>query len=177
MLAAGLAAQVAILAAMGQPAICPCGWVSLWHGGVSDGQNSQHILDWWTPSHVLHGVIFYAVLHLLAPRLAVGTRLVIALVVEIAWEIVENTPLVIDRYRATEHAQTYGGDSILNSVADSLAMILGFVLARRLPVPVTVALVVVAEVVVALLVRDNLTLNVIQLLAPSETLSRWQAGG
>lgn len=169
--------QAAILFAMGQPAICACGYVKLWHGSASSPQTSQHIADWYTFSHILHGVIFYALLRLVFPRAPAGVLFLAALGIEAAWEITENTPMIVDRYRQLALAQGYSGDSVLNSIFDLLAAAGGFLIARFAPVWATVSMAVAFEVGVGYAIRDNLTLNVIQLLYPLEAISRWQAGG
>lgn len=171
-----MAATAAVLLAMGHPPICTCGTVKLWHGATVSAENPQHLTDWYTPSHVLHGLIFYAVLRWLAPRWPVGWRLVAATAVEAAWEIAENTPAVIDRYRAATIALDYFGDSVVNSMADIAAMMAGFWLARRLPVWASVALFIGAEVTTTLLIRDGLILNVVMLLWPLQIVRDWQAG-
>ena len=177
LIGAGIVAlQAGVLLALGQPPICTCGYVKLWHGVVLSDQNSQQLTDWYTFSHVIHGFGFYLLLWLIAPRAPVGLRLVLALGLEAGWEIFENTPFIIDRYRQQALAQGYIGDSVINSVFDTLAMIFGFVLARILPVWVTVALAVAMELFVGFLIRDNLTLNIIQLIYPSEAISSWQSG-
>ena len=168
------AIQSAILAAMGQPFICTCGVVEFWHGTVSDAGNSQHLSDWYTFSHIIHGFGFYLLLWLVAPRISLIHRFAMALVLEAGWEIIENTPLIIERYRQGAMAQGYFGDSIINSVADTFAAAIGFLLARVLPRSATIALLVAMELGVGYAVRDNLLLNILQLACPSETLSRWQ---
>ena len=168
--------QAAVLFSFGQPPICTCGYVKLWEGVVLSPGNSQHLSDWYTFSHIIHGMLFYALSWALFPRLPVGYRLLMALGIEIAWEISENTPFVINRYREQALAQGYSGDSILNSVMDSLSMAFGFLLARRLPVWSTIALAVLMEVSVAYFIRDNLALNIINLLYPLDFIHRWQAG-
>jgi hypothetical protein len=167
----------AILLAMGRNPICTCDAVDLWVGGRDSPRTSQMIADWYSFSHIVHGVIFYAALWLVARRWPVEWRFVVALLVEASWEVIENTPMVIDRYRTATAALGYTGDSVLNSVFDILMMVVGFIVARKLPWWGTVALVIVLELIPLFVIRDNLTLNVWMLLAPDPRIAAWQAGG
>ena len=172
-----LAAQAGALYLFGQPPICTCGYIKLWEGVVLSSGNSQHLADWYTPSHIIHGFLFYLFTRLAFPKMPVWKRLLIAIGIEVAWEVIENTPMVIDHYRQQALAQGYTGDSIINSVSDTLMAILGFVLASRLPVSCIVIIAVFLELFVGLSIRDNLTLNVINLIYPFEFISTWQLGG
>ena len=169
--------QALTLHLMGRVWICSCGTVRLWVGDMHSSELSQQVLDWYTPSHIIHGFIFYGVLWLVARRLPVGVRLVLASIVESAWEVIENTPWIINRYREGTISLDYYGDSVINSAFDILFMVAGFLLASRLPVWLTIAVTLALELYVGWMIRDNLTLNVIMLLWPLQAIRTWQAGG
>jgi len=172
-----LLVAVTLLLAMGRNPICTCGAIDLWVGQRDSAKTSQMLADWYSLSHIVHGLLFYAILWLVARRWPVEWRFLIALLIEAGWEVIENTPMVIDRYRATTAALGYSGDSVINSLSDILMMALGFLAARKLPLCAAVGLLAALEIIPLFAIRDNLTRNVLALIAPNTTLQAWQAGG
>jgi len=172
-----LAAAATIELAFGRHPICTCGAIDLWVGTRDSPRTSQMLADWYSLSHIVHGLLFYAALWLVARRLPAEWRFLISLTIEASWEVIENTPFVIDRYRATTAALGYTGDSVINSMSDILMMALGFLLARKLPVWGSILLLFILEVIPLFVIRDNLALNVWTLLAPNAAVQAWQAGG
>ena len=170
-----LALHAGLLRWMGQPWIYEGGYIKLWHGDVASKENSQHLTDWYTLSHIIHGVLLYALLTLLFPRTPVGVRLLAAIGLEIGWELFENSDMIINRYREQALAQGYFGDSVVNSVGDVLAAMTGFLLASRLPKLGSVALVIALELIALYAIRDSLALDIIQLVHPIDAIGAWQA--
>jgi hypothetical protein len=178
-IAAIVGAAALALYLMGHPFICKCGYVGLWHFDVMSAENSQHLIDWYTPSHLIHGFLFYWLLWLVSRHvvpMSFGLRLVLAVGIESSWEVIENTDWVINHYREMTISLDYYGDSVINSVMDILFMISGFFLAAWWPVWLTVAVAVALELFVGAMIRDNLTLNVLMFLWPLESVLQWQQG-
>jgi hypothetical protein len=170
-----LATTAAVLLVMGRPPICTCGHVALWHGAIDSG-NSQHLLDWYSPSHIIHGFLFYGAGWLILRPLPLRFRLIIAVVIEAGWELIENSPMIIDRYRTATMALGYTGDSVINSLSDISCMMIGFAIARHLPLWATMLLAILFELLTLAVIRDNLTLNILMLLWPIDAIRHWQAG-
>jgi hypothetical protein len=177
MVMAVIAAAAGAEIGMGRPLTYRNGPVRVWSGNVQSDQNSQQVADPYTFTHIIHGAAFYGLTRLAMPSAAAGTRLVAATVLESVWEVYENTDAVINRYRESTISLGYYGDSVLNSVCDILACLLGFALTRRLPVKVTITWVVLVELVLAWWIRDNLTLNILMLAYPLDAVRQWQMGG
>ncbi|WP_425340531.1 DUF2585 domain-containing protein [Ciceribacter sichuanensis] len=169
-----LLAQIVVLLGMGRIPICECGYVKLFEPGVNTPGNSQHIADWYTPSHIIHGFLFYLLGWAVLRRGSFGARLTLAVIIEAAWEILENSPIIINRYRSETMAIGYSGDSVLNSAMDTVAMMLGFLFAARAPVWLTVVIAIAFELFTGWLIRDNLTLNVLMLVWPVDAVRQWQ---
>jgi hypothetical protein len=165
-----------VLLSNGRPPICTCGTVKLWEGVVNGPGNSQHLSDWYSFSHVIHGFLFFGATGLVLRSRSLGLRLAVATALELAWELLENSPLIIDRYRAATMAVGYSGDSVLNSMSDGAMMAIGFLLASKLDWRVTVGLAILFELFTLFVIRDNLTLNILMLIAPSDAIRLWQAG-
>ena len=164
-----------VLWVTGQPLICECGYVQVWHSGLGS-QSSQHFLDWYAFSHVIHGFLFYGLISWFAPSMPRTARIVVAIIPEVVWELIENSPWIIEYYRTQTAAAQYPGDSVVNSVMDVVAMIAGAVYARYFPIWSTIALVILLELAALWAVRDNLTLNVLMFVHPFEAIKEWQTG-
>ncbi len=174
-----VAVMAAVELSLGRVPWCTCGYIKLWHGIVVSSENSQHLFDWYTFTHIIHGLGFYLLLWLVdrKKRFSVATKLLIAIGLESAWEIMENTNSIINRYRAATISLDYYGDSVINSLGDVVAMIAGFYFAYRTWIWLSVLLFIAIEFILAYIIRDNLTLNIIMLIHPFEAIKLWQAGG
>lgn len=166
------AVQAAVLYAFGQPPICECGTVKLWEGTTA--RSSLDVSDWYSFSHIIHGFLFYTFLWYFFPRWTVLQRLVVAVGIEAAWEMSENLPAVIKHYRLQALAGEYTGDSILNSLFDTAAMMLGFLFAARAPLTATIFVALGLELLAGYTIRDNLTLNILGFFYQSEFIKEWQ---
>lgn len=172
--AAILGATALALLSMGRVPYCECGYISLWTGTVNGPENSQQLSDWYTASHFIHGILFFGLLFLIHRKTSIGFRFLLAVILEAGWEILENSSIIIDRYREATLAVGYRGDSVLNSVSDILCMTIGFVFARYMPIWVSVAIVIFLELFVGYMIRDNLALNIIMLIYPLDSILIWQ---
>lgn len=169
---------LAILYFMGREVICTCGYIKFWHGVVVSSENSQHLFDWYTFTHVIHGLGFFLLLYVVekisGKRIPLTTKFLVALSLESTWEILENTDFVINRYRAATISLDYFGDSIINSLGDIIAMLAGFWIAAKKSVWLSIGLFIVIELALLWIIRDNLTINLIMLIYPIEALKQWQ---
>ena len=163
-----------ILAYMGRTIICTCGYIKVWEGDIWSAGNSQHLSDWYTFSHIIHGFIFYYLFTRFARKLPPWAQLLGALLIEAGWEILENSPIIINRYRAATSSVDYYGDSIVNSLSDILSMVGGYALAKRLPTWVIITSGILMEIATTYLIRDGLILNIIMLIHPIESIKNWQ---
>ena len=176
-----VAIQASVLHHFGQPFLAASRHIQLWANNPFSPDMSQQLTDWYSFSHLIHGFLFFGVLHLAAPRVPLGVRFLISMGVEATWEITENSPAVIRHYREQALAAGYVGDSIVNSLSDTLMMSLGFLFASRVRARYVVALALAFELFTAIMIRDNLTLNVMNLIAPNnwapiKAIHHWQAG-
>ena len=174
-----IAIQALALHLIGHVWICKCGFIKLWHGVTYSSENSQHLSDWYSFSHVIHGFVFYWLAWVMGRKRgwSLGVMLFLALMIESSWEVWENTNFIINRYREATISLDYYGDSIINSVMDTLFMVFGFLLAWRLPVWIIIAIAIALEIWVGWSIRDNLTLNIIMLIYPFKAILKWQSGG
>ena len=175
--------QIFTLYFMGRELICQCGVIKFWEGDVMSSSNSQQIADWYTFSHIIHGFVFYGLLTWISKKffkrsggLPLGLIFIGAVLLETGWEIIENSTWIIDYYRNNTVSLVYIGDSILNSVFDVIWMAIGFVMARKFPIWLTVALIIIFEVMTGYFVRDGLLLNILMFIYPAEFIKTWQMG-
>lgn len=181
-----LAISLPLLAAlamylMGREIMCTCGYIKLWHGVVFSSENSQHLFDWYSFTHVVHGLAFYLLLTIIekltGKKFSLASKFLTAVFLESSWEVLENSDFIINRYRAATISLDYFGDSIINSLGDILAMMVGFWVAAKKPLWFSIGLALFLEIGLLIVIRDNLTINIIMLIYPLDGLKLWQSSG
>ncbi len=163
-----------ILYLMGRSPLCECGYIKLWEGDNWSQGNSQHISDWYTFSHIIHGFIFFYLIRRFAPRFSFTSQILIALIIESAWEVLENSPMVIDRYRTTTASVDYYGDSILNALSDIVAMVVGYMVAMKSDWRIIFMAAIAMELITIYFIRDALIFNILLLIYPVQSIIDWQ---
>jgi len=156
---------------------CECGRAAPVSMVVRSQHNSQHLFDAYSLSHALHGILFFGLLWPLRQRLCLNTRAALAACIEVGWEALENSPVIIDRYRTATVSLGYSGDSISNSLGDIVSFAAGFYVARTLGLRRSIAVFLAVELLMLWTIRDNLALNMLMLLWPIDAIRTWQAGG
>jgi uncharacterized protein DUF2585 len=154
--------------------ICACGSVRFWISDTCSSDNSQHFLDPYAFTHVLHGFTFYWLVASVVPRLRSNWQLLLAIALEAAWEVFENTNFVIERYRSVTAALGYTGDTVVNSLGDILCCLVGFLIAQRLGFRRAVLAFLALELVLILWIRDSLLLEIVMLMIPIDAIKAWQ---
>lgn len=154
--------------------ICACGRVQVWVGQIASSDNSQHFFDPYSFTHVLHGFLFFWLITWIARRLAPGWQVALAVAVEAAWEVFENTNFIIDRYRSTTAALGYTGDTVVNSFGDIFCCLIGFLIARRLGLRRSLVAFAILELVLIAWIRDSLLLEIVMLVFPIDAIKAWQ---
>lgn len=169
--------MIVLLRAQGRLFICACGEVQIWTSDTCSSNNSQHLLDPYSFTHVLHGVMFFWLITLLFRRMARGRQVLLALLLEAVWEVIENSSFIIDRYRTATAALGYQGDTVVNSIGDLLCALLGYLIARKLGVRRSLILFLLVELILILWIHDSLLLQILMLLRPIAAIKLWQACG
>lgn len=154
--------------------ICSCGQVFIWVGQACNSNTSQHFLDPYSFTHVLHGFLFFWLIAWLLPRLTSNWQLTLAVAIEAAWEVLENTNFIIERYRTATAAVGYTGDTVVNSLGDILCCTVGFMIARRLGLRRSLIAFLAVELVLILWIRDSLLLEILMLVVPVDLIRTWQ---
>jgi len=170
-------ATALVLRLEGRLWICACGKLFLWVGQACISNTSQHLLDPYSFTHVLHGFLFFWLIAWLAPRLNSNWQLTLAIGIEAAWEILENTNFIIERYRNATAAVGYTGDTVVNSMGDILCCTVGFIIARRLGFRRSLIAFLLMELVLILWIRDSLLLEIVMLIIPIDPIRAWQMCG
>lgn len=160
--------------AEGRLLICSCGEFKLWISDTCSSDNSQHLADPYSFTHILHGFLLFWLVLLLFRNIAPAWQLSLALALEAAWEVFENTPFVIDRYRVETAALGYQGDTIVNSYGDLACAWIGFLIARKLGIWKSIVVFLLIELVLVIWIKDGLLLQILMLIFPLQTIKLWQ---
>ena len=174
--AAGLVVllMIVLLRAQGRLFICACGQFEIWTSDICSSDNSQQLLDPYSFTHVVHGFLFFYLMVLVFKQLAPSRQLLLAIALEAAWEVFENSSFVIERYRTATAALGYQGDTVVNSVGDLLCAVIGFLIARRFGIRNSLILFALVELILILWINDSFLLQILMLVRPVEAIKLWQ---
>jgi Protein of unknown function (DUF2585) len=166
--------MIVLLRVQGRLVACACGYFEVWTSDTCSANNSQQLFDPYSFTHLLHGFLFFWLIALLFTRLTTGWQLWVAVLLESAWEVFENTSFVINKYRTETAALGYQGDTVVNSLGDLACALVGFLIARQLGVRRSLILFLLVELVLIVWIHDSLLLQILMLVQPVEAIKLWQ---